>query len=346
VIYLILLVGSIWAGVKYLPELFAPEKAKSVSIFEDSSIHQKLDASANVKSEGQVGGFTAGTMYFGQDQTNPGTTLFIAQQVWIETKGNLSELQKMLDDPTEGMPKVQGIRFAHDAYDKYGERLSRSTAAQQMINFYEQLKRLERGSVYTHAMISETIGQGRDVINLLQKDFNIRDYFSGANDSEPHVLSADASIVSGPENVQSAGNYNHQEMNNSPGSIQVGGDYVVQETFPRVISNAQRETMIALLKSYAGSKIKINVNINDNESRDLAEQIKEVFTISGWDADIFSIIAAVNYGKVSMRIKDKTNYPVRARVIQKALRMTEFGFEAFPEPTLAVDDVVICIGPQ
>ena len=93
------------------------------------------------------------------------------------------------------MPKAAGIQFARDAYDKYGERLSHSTAAQQIINFYEQLKSLERGAVYTHEMISETIGQGSNVVTSLEKDFGLKAYFSNVSNSASYVISADATTV-------------------------------------------------------------------------------------------------------------------------------------------------------
>ncbi len=120
---------------------------------------------------------------------------FIAQQVWTETQSNLKTLDRFLAEG-EGKP----ARFIYDSYDKYGGQLDKETS-QQIDNFYKNLKRIENGEPYTNDEVMKVKGQGADVLNFLQQDFGVIDYFAGNKTSS--IVSADTHVAGG--NVVSAG---------------------------------------------------------------------------------------------------------------------------------------------
>jgi len=114
----------------------------------------------------------------------------------------------------------------------------------------------------------------------------------------------------------------------------------------RIISLTSQQAMIDILKPFSGSIVAIRVVTGDVDSRDLAEQLKKVFEISGWEIPYFALVANGNYRKVFIRVKDSTHAPSRTLEIQKALQKAGFGYEVSSASGLNPNEVQICIGPE
>lgn len=195
-VLIVAIVGSIWGGIKFVPDMI--EWFQSLKAGDSSQTGDVTIKSESVHSEDQSGGITAQTVnqniFLNESQLDKETIKFIAQRMWNETQGNLKTLHHLL----EGLKKNEKYappNFVYDAYNKHGHHLSRSKAAQQIINFYTNLKLIEGGTSYTPEMILETINHGQDAVNFLHMDFGFTDYFQGINDRERHAVSADATAA-------------------------------------------------------------------------------------------------------------------------------------------------------
>lgn len=195
-VLVVVIVGSIWGGIKFAPDII--ERFQSLKANDSGQTGDVTVKSESVHSEYQSGGITAQTVnqsiFLNESRLDKETIKFFAQRMWNETRGNLKTLHNLLEGLKKNEKHVPP-NFVYDAYNKHGHHLSRSKAAQQIINFYTNLKLVEGGTSYTPEMILETISQGQDAVNFLQMDFGFTDYFQGVHDRSRHAVSADATAV-------------------------------------------------------------------------------------------------------------------------------------------------------
>lgn len=70
---------------------------------------------------------------------------------------------------------------------------------------------------------------------------------------------------------------------NSPNAQQIGGDLIINENTPRIISPETINKMLPALKASPKYKMEITVSLGDSESYELGLQIKKILENAGWE---------------------------------------------------------------
>lgn len=150
--------------------------------------------------------------------------------------------------------------------------------------------------------------------------------------------------VSADENDRSM----YQNVNNSPGSenYQAGRDlHVYKGPAKRAVSKQKQQEMIQILQPHAGSKISIDF-VGGGETRNFAQQIKNIFLEAGWETGNICLVANASYENVSIRVKQSDNYPARMVIVKKALESAKVNVELFTDKKIDQDAVRVCVGDQ
>jgi hypothetical protein len=112
-----------------------------------------------------------------------------------------------------------------------------------------------------------------------------------------------------------------QQMTNSPGGIQAGGNVTISQEMPqRTLSTEQRDKLIKFLNPLPKGKITITSVLGDGESYKFANELNTILKASGWQTD--GVNQAVFNGApvgLIVQIKNRVNIPPHAMSLINAL---------------------------
>lgn len=115
---------------------------------------------------------------------------------------------------------------------------------------------------------------------------------------------------------------------------------------PRVITDAQRTSLITFLKTRDKGKVKVTCVMGDAEGLAYARQLTDAFKASGWDVDGVSqsVYSPNNPLGIELRIQNPRRVPIRFKSLYEALTSVGIKPDGVVSAELSPDDLEIVVG--
>jgi hypothetical protein len=143
-----------------------------------------------------------------------------------------------------------------------------------------------------------------------------------------------------------------QNMNNSPGAIQAGGNVIINQGPPkRQLTEEQKSYLTIILSNNVKGSITVACMENGGpEACAFARQIMDLLKASGWTVEFTPMLAWGDPSKtipeIYLLVQSNEKPPMRAIILQNALKAVGYEAIGFAKPELASDAVQLTIGTK